>query len=49
MGGYDLVLRVVWPNTFDFSGGEGLGREELGLADLLTGLGLIRIMEVTGA
>lgn len=48
-GGYDLVLSVDWPNTFDFSGGEGLGREELGLADLLTGLGLIRIIEVTGA
>lgn len=47
--GYDLVLNVAWPNTFDFSGGEGLGREELGLADLLTGLGLIRIIEVTGA
>lgn len=49
IGGYDLVLRVAWPNTFDLSGGEGLGREELSLADLLTGLGLIRIIEVTGA
>lgn len=49
IGGYDLLLNVDWPNTFDFSGGEGLGREELGLADLLTGLGLIRIIEVTGA
>lgn len=49
IGGYDFVLSVDWPNTFDFSGGEGLGREDLGLADLLTGLGLIRIIEVTAA
>lgn len=49
IGGYDLVLSVDWPNTFAFSGGEGLGRQELGFADLLTGLGLIRIIEVTGA
>lgn len=49
IGGCDLVLSVDWPKTFAFSGGDGLGREELGLADLLTGLGLIRIIEVTGA
>lgn len=49
IGGNDLVLMVAWPNTLDFSGGEGLGREELVLVDLLTGLGLIRIIEVTGA
>lgn len=49
IGEYIFVLSVAWPNTFAFSGGEGLGREELGMADLLTGFGVIRIIEVTGA
>lgn len=49
IGVYELVLEVDWPNTFDFSGGEGLGRAGPELVGLLKGLGLMRVIALTGA